>query len=150
MNTTSLLQEFQAIISEASEQESLKYLAMAKGNLNLALNYYFNAKAKQQKKGSFETNKSAFSELMEGSKNQAKLEKIFNALKHDYSKPIESSIPANFSEKDRLASQELKKTKTLDLNVGGFQGETTKKEEKKSYLEKTEPKRSTLIFIYIY
>lgn len=147
MNTISLLQEFQAVISEASEQESMKYLAMAKGNLNLALNYYFNGKAKQQKKGAVEPNKSAFSELMEGSKNQAKLEKIFNALKHDYSKPIESSIPANFSEKDRIATQESKKTNTLDLNIGGFQGETARKEEKKSYLEKTEPKRSTSIFI---
>jgi hypothetical protein len=124
----SILEEFCAVITDISEEEALKFVKMSKGNLNLALNYYFNSQSKMMKKSSQETNKSAFSELMEASKNQAKLEKIFNTLKQDYSKPIESSIPVDFNEKDRNQNHEIKKMKTLDLNVGGFQENTLKKE----------------------
>ena len=88
---------------------------MAKGNLNLALNYYYNSIAKQNLKNSRKTipnQTSAFSHLIESSKNQAKLEKIYKDLKKEYSKPVQSSI---------TSSQKEIKTNKLDLCSNNFQ-----------------------------
>ena len=101
METNFLIKEFKKIISEIDDSEALKYIHMGKGNLNLALNYYFNSQAKLSNKNCQQTSNNVFSQLMEGSKNQSKLEKIFNTLKQDYKKPIQSSISTNnFNEKN--------------------------------------------------
>lgn len=117
METNLLVQQFKNIISDISDTEAFKYIQMGKGNLNLALNYYFNSQNKLAKSQQ-QSSKNVFSELMEGAKNQSKLEKIFNSLKQDYKKPIQSSITSNNIEKREDVA---KNNHTLDLNTGNFQ-----------------------------
>lgn len=126
-----VLEEFKTIIGECiSDCEALKFIKMGKGNLNLSLNYYFNGQAKKNNLNQSQSRKTVFSELMEGAKNQSKLEKIFNDLKKEYSKPIQSSITVNDLNL-REKAPELKKYKTLDLNINKFQENTLKNDEKK-------------------
>lgn len=124
METNFLVQQFKNIISDISDTEAFKYIQMGKGNLNLALNYYFNSQSKLAKTQQ-QSSKNVFSELMEGAKNQSKLEKIFNSLKQDYKKPIQSSITNNNIEKKEDFN---KNNHNLDLNTGNFQ-ETPQRRE---------------------
>ena len=141
MDNTSLLLEFKNIISNITDDDALKYIKMGKGNINLALNYYFNNQTKLQKKASLESqNKTVFSELMEGAKNQSKLEKIFNNLKQDYTKPIQSSIPLNYSQPQEI----IGKNKTLDLNIGKFQEQNINMGNYEEKIERKYKNRSNL------
>lgn len=143
MQSNLLLKEFKNIISDISDSEALKYLQMGKGNLNLALNYFFNSQNKMANRlQQQEKSKNVFSELMEGSRNQSKLEKIFQTLKQDYNKPIQSAV-----NNKPLENKEIKH-KLLDLNTGNFQ-ETPKKlsfPEKKNQIDTEKPSQG---FIYI-
>lgn len=111
----SLISQFREIAPDLNLSEIQKYLQMGRLNLNLALNYYYNAKMKEEQRKNaaahISEEKCAFSKLFEASKNQKKLEKIYNDLQKEYNKPVQSTIKAdNF---------EIKK-KELDLVGNDF------------------------------
>lgn len=84
------IQEFMLIAGDnVSYDEAEKYLKMGKGNMEAALNYFFNKKDKAPKPSEPEKPRNIFEQLTEGSKNQAKVEKIIKELRKDYTKPIQ-------------------------------------------------------------
>jgi len=84
-----LINEFKIIAGgQVSDEEAIKYLKMGKNNLESALNYYFNKKAKTEKPPEPQKPTNIFQQLQEGSKKQAKVERIIKDLRNEYSKSI--------------------------------------------------------------
>lgn len=108
------IQEFILIAGDnVSLEEAEKYLKMGKGNMEAALNYFFNKKDKAPKPSEPEKPRNIFEQLNEGSKNQAKVEKIIKELRKDYSRPIQPTSNPSSTKK----VPDLKVTPYPNMNI---------------------------------
>ena len=132
MQNSTIYDDFRSIAGEnVSSEEIDKYLRFGKGDLNLALNYYFNRLAKSNKN---KNEQNAFAELMEGSRNMARVEKIVKELRADYSQPVKSAIDPKKIEAGINRSKEAANLAGGFTNVNNlktFPGAQSKREEKK-------------------
>ncbi|CAD8173135.1 unnamed protein product [Paramecium pentaurelia] len=84
-----LVQQMIAISGgQLNEEKAKQYLKYGKNDLELALNYYY--QAEERKKRQQPT--LACTKLMEGAKKQQQLEKILKDLNQEYKKPIEECL----------------------------------------------------------
>ena len=106
------VQQFREIAgSQLSDVEVEKYLKWGKGDLTVALSYFFNKQekkveqsqqvAREELPSAKSLGSSAFDQLYEGSKKHRELEKVVNEMRETHKRPIESAVEKDITERKK-------------------------------------------------